>query len=186
MDVASITAREGALEPRRNILAAKFALQDAPRSLARTHWLAFLFCHSLNCSGLPHGNPLSQNWTHGRTDGRAPYYLSTKSDPAIRPGPRWPEPLAHIKRLAKSHPSLCKWTDCGALSVPSMHACATFSALAEAGRDHCVPCTHCIHCKKYMGEKTQNIAWKLGCECVVSDGAAKEREGVGGSGGEFT
>ena len=65
MDVASITAREGALEPRRNILAAKFAL------LARTHWLAFLFCHSLNCSGLPHGNPLSQNWTHARTDRRA-------------------------------------------------------------------------------------------------------------------
>ena len=167
MDVASITAREGALEPRRNILAAKFAL------LARTHWLAFLFCHSPNCSGLPHGNPLSQNWT----DGRAPYYLSTKSDPAIRPGPRWPEPLAHIKRLAKSHPSLCKWTDCGALLVPSsMYACATFSALVEAGRDHCVPCTRCIHCKKYMGEKTQNIAWKLGCECVVSDDAANERE----------
>ena len=71
MDVASITAREGALEPRRNILAAKFALQAAPRTLARTHWLAFLFCHSRNCSGLPHGNPLSQNWTHARTDRRA-------------------------------------------------------------------------------------------------------------------
>ena len=41
MDVASITAREGALEPRRNILAAKFALQAAPRS-PRSHALVGL------------------------------------------------------------------------------------------------------------------------------------------------
>ena len=176
MDVASITAREGALEPRRNILAAKFALhlQASPRSLlARARWLAFIFAtHKI----APACHTAIHYRRTGRTDRRAPYYLSTKSDPAIRPGPRWPEPLAHIKRLAKSHPSLCKWTDCGALLVPSsMYACATFSALVEAGRDHCVPCTRCIHCKKYMGEKTQNIAWRLGCECVVSDDAAKER-----------
>ena len=145
-------------------------------SLARIGWPFFFATPeiALACHTAIHYRRTGR--THGRTDGRAPYYLSTKSDPAIRPGPRWPEPLAHIKRLAKSHPSLCKWTDCGALLVPSsMYACATFSALVEAGRDHCVPCTRCIHCKKYMGEKTQNIAWRLGCECVVSDDAAKER-----------
>ena len=47
MDVASITAREGALEPRRNILAAKFALYAAPAALAlaRIGWLFFFATH---------------------------------------------------------------------------------------------------------------------------------------------
>ena len=42
MDVASITAREGALEPHRNILAPKFALYAAPAALARSHALVGL------------------------------------------------------------------------------------------------------------------------------------------------
>ena len=107
IDVAAITAKH-------NIVAAKFAIKATPSARA----LAFLF---LPLTKLFFAGPATDGRRGGRggpsiiaeldegPDGRTPYYLSAKSEPAIHPGLIWPEPLAHIKRLAKSHPRLCKW-----------------------------------------------------------------------------